>query len=330
MITVLMPTYNCAAYISCAIRSILAQTHQNFEFLIIDDGSDDNTKEIVHSFIDPRIIYFQLEHMGVVSALNFGIIKASFDLIAIMHADDLAHPDLLKRSIFIRTHNPSLDIISCWYSCFKNKKILYNVKTPETHNDIVNGLVLYSLVCHPGCTFSKSKLLEFSHGYSASGGIEDYALWYQLKDHLIFYNIQEVLIFYRMRTNSLSRNNLIQYNKTIYCFQRSFYDKLPQYFGIDPKRINIYKGWREYFYGSPNLARKYWRSCEREFLKDYKILLAFLISFLPEKLFMFFKESQIRFRIHYLIEYFKKDNRTIRKTFKLLTSKIKYRHFNAQ
>lgn len=315
-ITVVLPTYNCAQYISVAIMSVLNQSYKKFEFVIVDDGSKDNTREIVSSFKDRRIRYFRLEHEGIVNALNFGLRMANYDLIGIMHSDDVAHPDWLTKSINMRIANPYIDIVSCWYGCFYDNTIKYIVKTPEAHNDIVKGLLLYSLISHPGCTFSKKKIFEFSDGYSIEGGIEDYALWYKLKNHLAFYNIQEVLIFYRLRKNSLSRNNILEYYKTVYNYQISFYNQLQEHFGLDSRDINMYKGWREYFYGSTKLARKYWFKNGVKIFLDRRIVTAFMISFLPDFIFIKFKENRIRFRINYLMEYFNKANKALRKHLK--------------
>jgi len=71
-ITVLMTTYNCAPYIGKAVKSILNQTYPNFELLIIDDGSIDNTSEILSVFNDDRINYHTIEHLGRSKALNYG------------------------------------------------------------------------------------------------------------------------------------------------------------------------------------------------------------------------------------------------------------------
>ena len=74
-LTVLMTTYNCAPYISQAIKSILNQTYKDFEFLIIDDGSTDETERVVAAFKDNRIRYIKRQHFGRAASLNFGLIS---------------------------------------------------------------------------------------------------------------------------------------------------------------------------------------------------------------------------------------------------------------
>jgi hypothetical protein len=236
-----------------------------------------------------------------------------------MHADDIAHPDWLKESIATRNKNVSLDIISCWYVCFVNNSIKYIVKTPEDHESIAKGLILYSLISHPGCTFYKDSVLKYSNGYRLDGGIEDYDLWFQLKDKLKFYNIQKPLIFYRLRKTSLSRNNFNDYKLSVYNFQESFYDKLDSTFDIDKSDIPIYKGWREYFYGDKKYARKYWLQQPRGFLYDYRVSIAFLVSYFPKFLLTYFIEKRFRYRILYLLKYYSIDMRKLRNLLRTLS-----------
>ena len=91
-----MTTYNCAPYINQAIKSILNQSYEDFEFLIIDDGSTDDTEKIINQFKDPRIRFIKREHFGRSAALNYGLKNASFDIIALMDADDISHPKRLE------------------------------------------------------------------------------------------------------------------------------------------------------------------------------------------------------------------------------------------
>ncbi len=81
-ISVVMPVYNAEKFLESAIKSILNQTFTDFEFIIIDDGSKDKSSEIIKSFNDARIKFFEREKQGIVEQLNFGIEKSSAELIA--------------------------------------------------------------------------------------------------------------------------------------------------------------------------------------------------------------------------------------------------------
>lgn len=315
MITVLMPTYNCAQFISDAIRSIINQTYRDFEFLIIDDGSNDGTHDVVSQFKDNRINYVYKKHSGFADSLNYGLKTARYDMIARMDADDISHPSRLKTQYDFLNANLDYDIISSWYAVFNNDKIKYVVPTFQNHSEIVKGLSLYSLMPHSGCLLRKEKILR-SGGYYGEA-FEDYSLWLKIMGNTKFYNIPKVLIFVRFRSDSLSRSNLVDKHKLIYSIQSPFYDNLDDFFGIyTHKEKNKVRGFREYFYGSPKLARKFWLQDGVNLLLDYRILLAYVVSFLPNKIFIKFKESRVRFRLIYLIKYFSTENKMLRNRLK--------------
>lgn len=317
MITVLMPTYNCAAYISDAIKSILNQTFKEYEFLIIDDGSTDNTEEIVSHFKDSRICYIKKRHTGLPDSLNFGLKKATYDLIARMDADDISHPLRLEQQLNYLKMNNEIDILSCWSAFFSGKSIIYILKNPIDNEKIKKGLLLYSYILHPGCIYSKKIILE-NGGYKGNV-FEDYILWLKLMNNVKFSNIPEVLIFQRFRKNSLSRENLNFKNRLIYDIQEPYYKDLGNSFSIENRfEMNTIKGWREYFYGTPRLARKLWRSSAKNLVKDYRISIAYLISLLPIKVFLQFKEARVKFRIQYFLNYCKKENEVLRKELNIL------------
>src|ERR1700758_2331993 len=98
-ITVLMPAYNAGKYIREAIWSVLQQSFKNFELLVINDGSTDDTLSIALSFHDPRIIVVNREHEGIAAALNTGLKLASAPYIARFDADDICLPNRLRTQL---------------------------------------------------------------------------------------------------------------------------------------------------------------------------------------------------------------------------------------
>jgi len=111
-ISVIVPTYNCGEFIYEAITSILNQTHQASEILVVDDGSTDNTKEIVLSINSPVVRYIRQENSGVSSARNLGLANALGDYITFLDADDLWHLEMLESQIrVLENHN---DVMLCF------------------------------------------------------------------------------------------------------------------------------------------------------------------------------------------------------------------------
>src|ERR1700759_5063249 len=95
-ITVLMPAYNAAPYICQAIDSVLAQSYSDFELLIINDGSADNTEELIKAYTDKRIRLYTQENKGLIETLNRGLQLATGTYIARFDADDVCYPDRLQ------------------------------------------------------------------------------------------------------------------------------------------------------------------------------------------------------------------------------------------
>src|SRR5690606_8126065 len=96
--SVIIPLYNKENFVAATIDSVLAQSFSDFELIVVDDGSSDNSGQIVQSYTDKRITYIRTENRGVSSARNLGIEKASADYITFLDADDLWKPDFLQRS----------------------------------------------------------------------------------------------------------------------------------------------------------------------------------------------------------------------------------------
>ena len=107
-----MPAYNAEQYICEAIESILNQTYKDFEFIIINDGSTDRTKEIIKSYNDPRIVYLENEkNSGIVVTLNKGLDFATGEYIARMDADDVASPKRFEKQVAYMGKNKGIGVL---------------------------------------------------------------------------------------------------------------------------------------------------------------------------------------------------------------------------
>ena len=305
-ISVLITTYNCAQYLNASIGSILSQSFNNLELIIIDDGSNDNTGEIVNSFNDPRVKYKLIPHQGRSKALNIGLDMCSYDWIALMDADDISLPERLETQIDFLNNNPDYNVISCWYAVFNSKKVIQILELPVDHSEIVNGLNLHSTLCHPGCIISK-KLLNDYRGYRNEPYGVDYDLWLRIKDKALFYNIPEILMLLRSRKDSLHRNPCREKN-AILLIQRQYFNN--NFNRIDRnnsvKSDNDIEGWREWFYGDKAKARKLWFKEINHSIFDLRILFATIVSFFPTKYFEYIKDMNVKARLHYIFHLNKK------------------------
>lgn len=113
LVSIIMPVYNCEKYISEAIESVLSQSYQNWELLIVDDGSTDHSPEIIDRYAqkDVRIQSFHNKNEGVSAARNFALSKISGELVTFIDSDDVYHPDRLHRMVQIFEKYPNCDIV---------------------------------------------------------------------------------------------------------------------------------------------------------------------------------------------------------------------------
>ncbi|MBN8569572.1 MAG: glycosyltransferase [Ignavibacteria bacterium] len=312
-LTVLMTTYNNAEYLSASIRSILNQTYNNFNFIIVDDGSTDNSKEIIDGFKDERIKYYRIENSGLGAALNYGLKLSETELIVRMDADDISLPDRIAKQYNFISKNKNYDIISSWYSAFENIKLLYTIRTPESDEEIKKRFALHSEVIHAGMLYKKDKII--SNGGYKPIVFEDYELWLRIKDKVKFYNLQEVLLLVRYRTNSFSRENIVEKNKLVYAIQAPYYgnDFQKNFLLKSEVEESKLRGWREFFYGEEKKATVYWNKIGISLFAMPRIIIAKLVLLFPKKFILWFKENRIRFRLKYFLSYFSDENIKLRK-----------------
>ncbi|MGE7752393.1 glycosyltransferase family 2 protein [Lysinibacillus fusiformis] len=203
-ITVLMPVYNASEFLKCAIESILNQTFTNFEFLIIDDGSTDNSLEIIKSIQDERIkVITHTKNLGLVATLNKGIEQAKGQFIARMDADDIALPTRLEKQYAFMSSNCDYGVCGTWLKVIGSEEI-YNY--PTDHEQITASLLFYCALGHPTVMLRKAildkKCIRYNNVYA-----EDYDLWVRLSRITKLYNVPEVLLEYRIHDSEYRFSN---------------------------------------------------------------------------------------------------------------------------
>jgi glycosyltransferase involved in cell wall biosynthesis len=300
-VTILMTTYNCSPYINQAINSILNQTHTNFELLIINDGSTDDTDEIVIDFRDNRIRYIKREHLGRAASLNFGLKNSTFDIVALMDADDISHPERLRKQVRVLNSNEK-KICYTRAAFFSDSdyriKFVSDIKIPENFSRIV---ALHGFFCNSTAMFYKKHILNYRAYDETLPSSEDYDLLLRLESVSSFELIPDILHFQRIKKNSLSSLMYSSQNNIIYKILEPYYTNLSASFRIvNTDEQQKLKGWREFFYGSKTLSRAYWYKIN--LLKwNYSMYLVFIVSMLPEKVLDYFKNQRIRLRLQYLL-----------------------------
>jgi len=298
-ISVLMTTYNCGDYISQAIQSVLNQTYKDSELLIIDDGSVDDTEQIVKIFNDERIRFIKSNHIGRSSALNLGLKEARYDLITFCDADDIIHPDKIEKQL--KQYKNENDLIFTNSAFFINDKILYELRIQNDLNIIKRKIALHGHL-GPSVLFNRKFILEKGGFKSNLLAFEDYDLWLRILNESNIIIIPQILYIQRLREYSISTTETMKKKNLIYELQKPYFEKLAEHFDITSyKEQLIIKGWREFFYGAKSLSRKYWLQAG---ITEWNIKLAitFLISYMPEKFLDYLKDKRVRLRLEYQIE----------------------------
>lgn len=204
LISVIMPVYNAEKYLSQAIFSILNQTYQNFEFLIINDGSIDSSENIIQSFSDKRIKYIKNDkNINIVKTLNKGVQLAKGEYIARMDADDISLPFRLEHQLQFLQEN-SCDLIGSAIRIFGEEISDYIYYSPKTSIECEIAMLFLSPIVHP-TLFARASLLK-SYSYNIDDlYCEDYGLWVRLvqKGYKIG-NTARVCLNYRRSPNQIT------------------------------------------------------------------------------------------------------------------------------
>jgi glycosyltransferase involved in cell wall biosynthesis len=205
-ITVLMPAYNAAGYIAEAIASVLQQSFTDFELLIVNDGSTDNTLDIINAFDDERIVVISQENAGVAAALNTGLTHAKAPYIARFDADDICHPHRLEKQIAFLTANPDYIMVGSDVDfMMEDGSLLFHFKCiAHTHEEIIEKLYFYCPFVHPAVMYKKESICQAGGYPTDAHNFEDYLLWTKIAKAGKFYNLPEALIKYRLNAASVT------------------------------------------------------------------------------------------------------------------------------
>jgi len=211
-ISIILPTYNRAEYLSDAINSILNQTFDDFELLIIDDGSTDNTASIVEGFSDKRISYFKFAtNQGVVAGRNHGIDHAKGKYIALMDSDDISELSRLAEQFHFMEKNLEIGICGTGFTKFNQEDLeVYAIPTDIVRNIRPFGLFSPPLN-HPTCMIRKRVLQQYDIRYvEGFRAAEDYYFMLQILKHTKAHIIPKSLYQYRVHQFNTSIKERIQ------------------------------------------------------------------------------------------------------------------------
>lgn len=205
LISVVMPVYNMSPYAGEAIESILNQTFTNFEFIIVDDASTDNTWNIIRSYKDKRVIAVQNKtNLGNYPSRNIGMRLAKGKYIAVMDSDDIAMPERLEKQHLHLEKNPDLVALGSDFEITPEEK---KNDIPLTHEDICFCLLRKFGLLHPSLMI-KTDIIQSLNGYNEEYKYaSDYNLFCRLTLAGEMENLPDVLMKYRRHEKQISQSN---------------------------------------------------------------------------------------------------------------------------
>ncbi len=213
LVTVLLPVYNSEIFLREAIDSILAQSFKDFEFLIINDGSSDNSINIIHSYQDKRIkLIDNIHNKGLIFSLNKGIDLAKGKYIARMDADDISLPERLETQLNYFEKYPNAAVVCSSIITItesggltKNWEADINIRTEE---EIKRNLPKENCIAHPSVMIKTMIAKKYKYNYNQKGS-EDWDLWLRLiSDKLQIIKTNETLLKYRFVSSGVTRSDL--------------------------------------------------------------------------------------------------------------------------
>ncbi len=207
-----MPVYNGEPFLKESIGSLLAQSFQDWELIVVDDGSKDKTPQLLEQYADDRIKVFQQANQGEAGARNTGLIQATGDYVAFLDADDLYLPNALEDLSSFLDHNPQFDVVfSDGLICDEHDHFVMSLTDVRpgiyTGNILEKVVISSSVVTVPVCTMTRrSKILEHSVQFDRNVVIgPDWDFWIQLAVHLEFGYLDTKTCKYRIHTSNISR-----------------------------------------------------------------------------------------------------------------------------
>lgn len=280
LISVLLPVYNAEKYIKDSVNSILKQDYINFELIILNDGSTDNSLAIINSVSDSRISVFSHANIGLAATLNKGIELAKGKYIARQDNDDISLPQRLSKQVEFLEKHPEVALVGTWCEIINEN----GNPNGKFHKHPINNIALKFFLLfdnpfvHSSVMFRKDAIVSVGSYNTDTSFFEDYNLWSRVARLYKIANIPEILLKYREVASGMSQTtndyktrvkNQSRQNISFYC---NWPDEKSEHFinlsqgVIDKLTINTERDF--YFKALSSMSKKF---CLKENIKEEEI-----------------------------------------------------------
>lgn len=205
-VSVIMPSYNKEKYIGEAIESIIRQTFSDWELIIIDDCSTDHSVEVIRSYQDDRIRFYENSfNIGIAENRNQGIALATGKYIALLDADDISLPERLEKEIVFLDEHPEIDVVFGGFKEIDGEDIIRETYfTPLKNPDYIKAnLMIMDVIPNGSCMYRKDFIaqhdIRYRDGYL---GMDDYLFWVECSLHGRISGMTDVFLLWRNTSNN--------------------------------------------------------------------------------------------------------------------------------
>lgn len=209
MISVIIPVFNCEKYVSEAVESVLLQTYQDFEVIVVNDGSTDNTEEVLKAYFD-RIIYIYQENKGIAAARNTGIRASKGKYLAFLDSDDIWEKDKLDGQVIFLNTNKEFDLVYEDYIPFNDKGLIRDHFSilkdfPRPSGNIFKPLILSTLFPTSTVIVKRDVLDDLGIFDESFKMGEDYELWLRIAGKYNIGYLKQRLVRVRYHQKSITK-----------------------------------------------------------------------------------------------------------------------------
>jgi len=270
-VSVILPCYNGARWISQAIKSVLAQTYKDFELLVIDDGSTDNSREIVSSYLhDGRVRYIYQENRGFSGAINRGIKESKGDFIGFIGQDDLWLPYKLELQMRYFSKHRNVDLVHSSYFVIDSEGRVIGIRNVGIPNvsskrELIEELFLRNFIGFETVLVKKRCFDEVGFFDERMVGFSDHDMWIRIagKFNICGY-IRKPLVKKRIHESQLSKVRMGDVFKDEFLLVKKAVDQYPFLKRIERKKLaSLYYAW-----GISLLQKGNIEDAKRKFLKS--------------------------------------------------------------
>lgn len=233
LVSVILAAYNTAAYLRKTLASVLNQSYTNYEVVIVDDGSTDNTRAVAEEFIDDkRVRYHYQKNQGVSAARNFAASQARGKYLAMCDADDIWHPKKLAKQMRAFGEDPDLGVVYCNIGTIDEQG---NILKPHSNRYkcysgwVTRNLILRNFVPGPTTVIRKAFFDEVGGFNTKLRLSEDYDLWLRLSTVCRFQHVDETLYLYRKHSMQNSASHAQELLKAHIRVVENFSERFPSH-----------------------------------------------------------------------------------------------------